>query len=58
MGRVITVCPCFLQNPAKAKVTRKFIVVEAIYMNYGDLCPLPKVVSQGHPVLPVMQLEL
>ena len=33
------------QNPAKEKVTRKFIVAEALYMNYGDLCPLPKLVE-------------
>lgn len=32
------------QNPAKAKVTRKFIVAEALYLNSGDLCPLPKLV--------------
>lgn len=33
------------QNPAKAKVTRKFIVAEALYYNWGDLAPLPKLVS-------------
>ena len=33
-----------MQNPAKAKVTRKFIVAEALYLNSGDLCPLPKLV--------------
>lgn len=32
------------QNPAKAKVTRKFIIAEALYLNSGDLCPLPKLV--------------
>ena len=26
-------------------MTRKFIVAEAMYMNYGDLTPLPKLVS-------------
>jgi serine palmitoyltransferase len=33
------------KNPAKAKVTRKFIIAEAIYMNYGDMAPLPKLVE-------------
>lgn len=33
------------KNPAKEKVTRKFIVAEALYMNHGDLCPLPKLVE-------------
>ncbi len=32
------------QNPAKAKVTRKFIVAEAIYYNWGDVAPLPEMV--------------
>ena len=30
----------FAQNPAKAKKTRKVIVVEGLYLNYGDLVPL------------------
>ena len=33
------------QNPAKAKKTRKVIVVEGLYLNYGDLAPLPKLVE-------------
>lgn len=33
------------QNPAKEKVTRKFLVAEALYMNHGDFCPLPKLVE-------------
>ncbi|RMZ96394.1 Serine palmitoyltransferase 1 [Brachionus plicatilis] len=33
------------KNPKKAKVTRKFLVIEGLYMNYGDLCPLPKMVE-------------
>lgn len=33
------------QNPAKAKVTRKFLVAEGIYYNSGDLAPLPRLVS-------------
>ncbi|GIY82357.1 serine palmitoyltransferase 1 [Caerostris darwini] len=32
-------------NPKKAKVTRRFLVIEGIYMNYGDICPLPKMVE-------------
>ncbi|KRX15098.1 Serine palmitoyltransferase 1, partial [Trichinella nelsoni] len=27
-------------NPKKARVTRRFIVVEGIYLYYGDICPL------------------
>ncbi|KAK2148894.1 hypothetical protein LSH36_476g00006 [Paralvinella palmiformis] len=33
------------QNPKKAKVTRRFLVVEGLYMKYGDFCPLPKLVE-------------
>ena len=33
------------QYPKKAKATRRFLVVEGLYMKYGDLCPLPKLVS-------------
>lgn len=33
------------KNPKKAKVTRRFLVVEGLYINYGDLCPLPKLVE-------------
>lgn len=32
-------------NPKKAKVTRRFLVVEGIYMNYGDICPLPRMIE-------------
>lgn len=32
------------QNPKKAKCTRKYITVEAIYANIGDICPLPKII--------------
>ena len=43
MGFVVIVV--FLpQNPAKAKKMRKFIVAEGLYLNYGDLAPLPKMV--------------
>ncbi|GFO41467.1 serine palmitoyltransferase-1 [Plakobranchus ocellatus] len=33
------------KNPKKAKVTRRFIVVEGLYLNSGDICPLPKLVE-------------
>lgn len=35
-----------LQNPKKAGVTRRFLVLEGIYVNYGDIAPLPKIVSK------------
>ncbi|XP_049594456.1 serine palmitoyltransferase 1 isoform X2 [Syngnathus scovelli] len=33
------------QNPRKARVTRKFIVVEGLYINTADICPLPELVK-------------
>jgi len=27
-------------------VTRRFLVLEGIYVNYGDIAPLPKIVSE------------
>lgn len=33
------------KNPKKAKVTRRFLVVEGLYVNYGDLCPLKRMVE-------------
>ena len=33
------------QNPKKAKVTRRFLLIEGLYINYGDICPLPQLVS-------------
>ena len=33
-----------LQNPKKAQATRQFMVVEGLYINYGDICPFPKLV--------------
>ncbi|CAG0882427.1 unnamed protein product [Darwinula stevensoni] len=50
-GRDVKSFACFVLgvrfklNPKKAKVTRRFLVVEGIYMNTGDLCPLPKIVE-------------
>uniref|UniRef100_A0AAR2LVK8 Serine palmitoyltransferase 1 n=1 Tax=Pygocentrus nattereri TaxID=42514 RepID=A0AAR2LVK8_PYGNA len=32
------------KNPRKARVTRRFIVVEGLYMNTSDICPLPELV--------------
>uniref|UniRef100_F6UY98 Serine palmitoyltransferase 1 n=1 Tax=Monodelphis domestica TaxID=13616 RepID=F6UY98_MONDO len=32
-------------NPRKARVTRRFIVVEGLYMNTGSVCPLPELVK-------------
>ncbi|KAH8299773.1 hypothetical protein KR044_005784 [Drosophila immigrans] len=34
-----------LKNPKKAQKTRRFLVVEGIYMNTGELCPLPELVA-------------
>ncbi|XP_067678319.1 serine palmitoyltransferase 1-like [Haliotis asinina] len=33
------------KNPKKAKATRRFIVTEGLSMNYGDICPLPKLLE-------------
>ncbi|XP_026128971.1 serine palmitoyltransferase 1 [Carassius auratus] len=33
------------KNPRKAKVIRRFIVVEGLYINTADLCPLPQLVK-------------
>ncbi|CAG2166924.1 unnamed protein product [Oppiella nova] len=33
------------KNPKKAKVTRRFLVVEGLYINYGDICPLPQLLE-------------
>ncbi|KAI3362262.1 hypothetical protein L3Q82_012228 [Scortum barcoo] len=33
------------KNPRKARVTRKFIVVEGLYINTADVCPLPELVK-------------
>lgn len=36
------------KNPKKAKVTRRFLVIEGVYMNSGDICPLPQMVELKH----------
>lgn len=33
------------KNPKKALKIRRFIIVEAIYMNTGEMCPLPEIVE-------------
>uniref|UniRef100_A0A8D3A3J8 Serine palmitoyltransferase 1 n=1 Tax=Scophthalmus maximus TaxID=52904 RepID=A0A8D3A3J8_SCOMX len=33
------------KNPRKARVTRKFIVAEGLYINTADICPLPQLVE-------------
>lgn len=33
------------KNPKKAVKTRRFLIVEGIYMNTGDICPLPELVK-------------
>lgn len=32
------------KNPKKARVVRRFLVVEGLYINTGDVCPLPDLV--------------
>uniref|UniRef100_A0A8C0QEE7 Serine palmitoyltransferase 1 n=1 Tax=Canis lupus familiaris TaxID=9615 RepID=A0A8C0QEE7_CANLF len=33
------------KNPRKARVTRRFIVAEGLYMNTGTICPLPELID-------------
>lgn len=33
------------KNPKKAAKTRRFLVAEAIYMNTGEICPLPQMIE-------------
>lgn len=33
------------KNPKKAAKIRRFIIVEAIYMNSGEICPLPEIIE-------------
>uniref|UniRef100_A0A1L8EBN7 Serine palmitoyltransferase 1 n=1 Tax=Haematobia irritans TaxID=7368 RepID=A0A1L8EBN7_HAEIR len=33
------------KNPSKAAKTRRFLVAEGIYMNTGEMCPLPQLVE-------------
>ncbi|CAB4030958.1 serine palmitoyltransferase 1-like, partial [Paramuricea clavata] len=34
-----------MKNAKKASVTRRFLVAEGLYANYGDLAPLPKLIE-------------
>lgn len=34
-----------VKNPKKAKATRKFLVVEGLYANTGDICPLDRIID-------------
>lgn len=43
---ILFVCLFISQNPRKARVTRKFILVEGLYINTADLCPLPELVNK------------
>ena len=33
------------QNPKKAKTVRRFLVIEGVYMNSGNICPLPEILE-------------
>jgi len=33
------------KNPKKAVVTRRFLVIEGLYINTGDIAPLPKIIE-------------
>lgn len=33
------------RNPKKAAVTRRFLVIEGLYINTGDIAPLPKIIE-------------
>lgn len=33
------------EDPQRAMLTRRFLVVEGLYTNYGDMCPLPEIVK-------------
>lgn len=33
------------KNPKKAAATRKFMVIEGLYMKTGDICPLPEIIE-------------
>nr|UVW99759.1 serine palmitoyltransferase 1 [Sogatella furcifera] len=33
------------RNPKKAAKTRRFLIVEGIYMKFGDICPLPQLIE-------------
>ena len=33
------------KNPKKARTIRRFLIIEGLYLNYGDICPLPRMVE-------------
>lgn len=33
------------KNPKKARTIRRFLIIEGLYVNYGDICPLPRMVE-------------
>ena len=33
------------KNPKKARSIRRFLIIEGLYVNYGDLCPLPRMIE-------------
>lgn len=33
------------KNPKKAGSIRRFLIIEGLYVNYGDLCPLPRMLE-------------
>ena len=33
------------KNPKKARTLRRFLIIEGLYVNYGDICPLPRMVE-------------
>ena len=38
----------FFKNPKLAKVSRRFLVVEGIYMNTGQICDIHRIVELKH----------
>lgn len=47
-----------LQNPKKAKATRRFLIVEGLYQKYGDICPLPKLVNNANNTRSLVRVTL
>ena len=33
------------KNPKKARTIRRFLIIEGLYLNHGDICPLPRMVE-------------
>ena len=33
------------KNPKKARTIRRFLIIEGLYVNYGDLCPLKRMIE-------------